>query len=119
MGTGETLGIQPLSPGELSANSLPASKTDWVGHGGSQSPEPGAHRTAWKVTQVRLGREEGTLSVGCFSEHTSPFILKMSASTLTPLFQLSPEEPHSEPPTPRLHCFLESQSSLELSVLKN
>ena len=96
MGTGEELGIQPLSHSELSANSLSASKTDWVGHRGIPSPAPRAHRTAWKVTQVRLERRRNIVS-RCFSEHTSPFILKMLASTLTPLFQLSPKEPHSEP----------------------
>lgn len=96
MGTGEKLGIQPLSPSELFANSLLATKTDWVGHGGSQSPEPGIHRTAWKVTQVRLGREEGILSVG--ASQSTPHIPEMPASTLTVLFQFSPEQPHSEHP---------------------
>lgn len=65
---------------------------------GSQSPEAGARET-WKVTQVRLQRKEEALSVSASQTTPPPSVLKVLATTLTPgpLFQLRPEEPHSDP----------------------
>lgn len=91
------LGIQPLDTSDLSA---PASRTDWVGRGegAKQSPEA-AHETTWKVIQVRLQRKEEALSVSASQTTPPPSVLKVLATTLTPgpLFQLRPEEPHSDP----------------------
>lgn len=56
----------------------------------------------------------------CSTEHSSPSILKVLASTLTPgpLFQLSPEEPHTEA-LPDSTAPTSHKSSLALSVLTN
>lgn len=120
MGTGEEgLGVQPLSPGELSATALPASRTDWVGRGDGakvQSQEP---MKSMEGDSGEAGERRSIVS-RCSTEHSSPSILKVLASTLTPgpLFQLSPEEPHTEAlpdsTTPTSH-----KSSLALSVLTN
>lgn len=92
MGTGEeVLGIQLLDTSELSATSLPATGTDWVGREEGakvQSQKPmNQHGNSGKA------RERGrTIVSRCFTDHTSPSIFKVLASTLTegPLFQLSP-----------------------------
>ena len=94
MGTGEGLGIQPRV--QVSSLPLPCQHPRQTGWDVKKEPKSRAwsQGTAWKVTQVRLEREEGALSVGASQSIPHP-----------PLSMCFP------PPSPQDLCFRSAQKS--------
>lgn len=94
-----------VKQGWASSHSIPVTSLcqhpEQIGWGVEREPNKVQRqpRETWKVIQVRLQRKEEALSVSASQTTPPPSVLKVLATTLTPgpLFQLRPEEPHSDP----------------------